>query len=107
MAVLNILAKSSKSITWDKLLNQYSNLNSPHIEIFPIPKELGFDEDCIGINVQNGYLNKEIVISELKLVIEFFASYNLKFIELYDGLEVTQDNIVIMASKLLPAPKKV
>jgi len=101
MAILNVLAKSNGTINWDDL-SRYTDLDLSHIEIFPIPKELGFDQDCIGINIHKGYSDKKIVMSELKKAIDFLAPYNLKFIELYDGVEINKDNIVAVADKLLP-----
>lgn len=104
MAILNVLAKSDSLINWEDL-NRYTDLDLSYIEIFPIPKELGFDQDCIGINIHKGYSDKGIIMSELKRAIDFFAPYNLKFIELYDGVEIHKDNIVAVVDKLLPIPK--
>ncbi|MEO6980813.1 MAG: hypothetical protein ABJA76_11295 [Mucilaginibacter sp.] len=93
MAVVNILAQSSNSINWEYLLKKFSVLNFLHIEIFPIPRELGFEQDCVGINVHNGYSDRQAVISELKQAISFFTSFELTFIELYDGAEIVSGNI--------------
>ncbi|MCO5950096.1 hypothetical protein [Mucilaginibacter flavidus] len=93
MAIVNILARSDYSINWEEVLNRYSILTFPHVEVFPIPKELGFEMDCIGINVHKGYSDSAIVISELKQAISFFTSFGLRFIELYDGIEIVPGNI--------------
>jgi len=106
MAILNVLAKSNGSINWEDLI-RYANLNLSHIEIFPIPKELGFDQDCVGINIHKGYSDKEIVMSEFKRAIDFLAPYNLKFIELYDGVEIHKDSIIAVVDKLLPIPRAI
>lgn len=102
MAFVNILAQSDSSINWDNLLNEYSYLDLSHVEIFPIPKELGFDQDCVGINVHDGYLSKEIVMSELTQATDFFINYKLKLFELYYGVEINQDNFTAVIDKLLP-----
>ena len=101
MAIFNVLAKSNGSINWDDL-SRYTDLDLSHIEIFPIPKELGFDQDCIGINIHKGYSDKVVVLEELELAIDFLMRFKLEFIELYDGVEVSQDNIVAIAEKMLP-----
>lgn len=106
MAGFNVLARSDGSINWDNLLNDYSNLNLAEVEIFPIPKELGFDQDAVGINVHNGYPDKRNVIAELKLAIDLFSLYNLKFTELYDGIEIDSNNVELIADQLLPPPDR-
>lgn len=100
MALINILAKSKASIKWVEFLDGFSVLNLSNIEVFPIPKELGFDYDCLGINVQSNYSDKQIVISELKTLVNFFGSY--KYIELYDGIEIDGNNLAAIIDKLLP-----
>jgi hypothetical protein len=104
MALINILATSPKSINWSDFLKDYGGLNIFSLEVFPIPKELGFDEDNIGISVHRGYSDRNIVISEIAHLIAFFRSdpYNLKFIELYDGIEVGPKNVIMLIDKLLP-----
>jgi hypothetical protein len=105
MALVNMIVKSTKAINWGSFLKDYSSLNFSNIEIFPIPKELGFDCDCIGVNVHQGYANKKIVIAEIERFITFFINkpYAFKFIELYDGLEVIPENVIVLIDKLLPA----
>ena len=104
MAILNVLAKSNGSINWDDL-SRYADLGLSYVEIFPIPKELGFDKDCVGINIHKGYFDKVVVLEELELAIDFLTRFNLKFIELYDGVEVLKHNIVAVAEKMLPIPR--
>lgn len=104
MALINILAKSGKTINWNVFLKDYSTLNIFDIEVFPIPKELGFDCDSVGFSIHKGYLEKEAVILEVKRLITFFqlSPYNFKFIELYDGVEVHLENVMVLISGLLP-----
>jgi len=104
MALVNILAKSNRQLNWKKLLVDYSSLNLTEIEIFPIPKELGFDQDAIGICIHHGYSNKKTVILDMESLIAFFSSenYNLKFIELYEGIEVLPENVGELIYNLLP-----
>jgi hypothetical protein len=101
MAIVNIIAQSTYSINWENILHRYSALALNHVEIFPIPQELGFEQDSIGINVHRGYPNKEVVISELKKIIDFFISFDLKFVELYYGIEISSSNIETIAERLL------
>jgi hypothetical protein len=101
MALVNILAQSSNSINWEYLLKKISVLDLSHIEIFPIPKELGFEMDCIGINVHRGYTDRRVVISELKQAINCLIPFELTFIELYDGIEIVPGNIDTIFNGLL------
>ena len=101
MALVNILAQSSNSINWEYLLKKFSALDLSHIEIFPIPKELGFEKDCIGINVHRGYTDRQVVISELKQAINCLIQFGLTFIELYDGIEIVPGNVDTIFNGLL------
>ena len=101
MAIVNILAQSSYSINWEEILDKYSILTLPHVEIFPIPKELGFEQDCIWINVHRGYSDRKVVISELKQAINCLIPFELTFIELYDGIEIVSGNIDTIFNGLL------
>ncbi|AYL97838.1 hypothetical protein [Mucilaginibacter celer] len=104
MALLNLIAKSEKGINWDHFFDRYSALNLDRIEVFPIPKELGFDVDCIGVNVHKGYTNRKTVIAQLEQIITFGSGdpYLLKFTELYDGIEIYPANASDVFGKLLP-----
>jgi len=105
MALVNILVKSTKDINWNNFIKDYSSLNISNIETFPIPKELGFDYDCIGVNIHKGYVDKEVVLNEIGRFIAFFRNepYAFKFVELYNGLEIIPENLVTLMKKLLPA----
>jgi hypothetical protein len=104
MALINLIAKSQKEINWKYFLDDYYNLEFSDIEVFPIPKDLGFAFDSIGVSVHSGYSNRKTVILELERMIVFYSSkaYNLKFIELYDGIEIHPDNASTLFDKLLP-----
>ena len=101
MALVNILAQSSSPINWEHILDRYSNLSLTHIENFPIPKELGFAQDAIGISVHQGYNNNDAVILDLKKAVDFFKSSNLALVELYDGVEIVPGNIDVVFGGLL------
>jgi len=101
MALVNILAQSSNAINWEYLLKKISALDLSYIEIFPIPRELGFEQDCVGINVHRGYSDKAIVILELKQAISSFTPFGLRFIELYNGVEIVSGNIDTIFDGLL------
>ena len=105
MALINILVKSTKTINWSGFIKDYSSLEISSIEAFPIPKELGFDCDCIGVNIHQGYVDKRLVIAEIDSFIAFFRKepYAFKFVELYNGLEITSENLIMLMEKLLPA----
>ncbi|MEO3402725.1 hypothetical protein AAFN85_02415 [Mucilaginibacter sp. CAU 1740] len=104
MALINLIAKSKKEINWGHFFGQYSALNHLYIEVFPIPKELGFNADCVGISVPKGYNNRKAVISELEQIVEFGITepYSLTFTELYDGVEISQTNASAFFDKFLP-----
>ena len=104
MALINILAKSTKSVDWTDFLKDYWSLKILNVEVFPIPKELGFDYDSIGISAHKGYTDRSAVIFDIEHLVTFFSSepYNLKFIELYDGVEVLPENAIMLIDKLLP-----
>ena len=101
MALINILAESTTEINWIKLLNYYSELNLTDIEIFPIPNELGFNKDAIGVSVHQGYTNKENVLSEIKKLMNLFISFQIRCIELYDCIEIGPNNFEGLLDKLL------
>jgi hypothetical protein len=104
MALINILAKSTKNVDWNDFLKDYWSLNVFNVEVFPIPKELGFDCDSIGINVHKGYMDRNEVISEIERLVVFFSSapHSLRFIELYDNVEVFPENAITLIDRLLP-----
>ena len=105
MAIVNILGKSERSINWKAFLRDYNTLNidTQHIEIFPIPKELGFDEDSVAINVHANYTDVKTILFQLKQIVFFFQiePYSLKFIELYDGVEINPVNAHALLERLI------
>jgi len=102
MAVINIIAKSEKAIYWDDFLDKFSKLSLTDIEIFPIPKELGFEQDSIGVSVLSRYSNRENVISEMKILFKILNQTGLKCFELYDGIEINESIYITIIKKLLP-----
>ena len=101
MAIVNILAKSNSLVEWVDLLNDFDGLDLSYVEIFPIPKELGFDSDALGINVQRRNLDREIALTELKKVFDYCESRNFALTELYDGMELKKENFEGIIRKFL------
>jgi len=101
MAGINILGKNAKKIIWNDFLEGYSKLNLTSIEVFPIPQELGFKEDCIGACVHSDYNDKTEVLNQLKVLVDFLLKRQFKMTELYDGMEISTDNVIPICDKLL------
>jgi hypothetical protein len=92
MAALNILAVSDKEIHWSKLLNEIQVFNLIQIEMFPIPKQLGFNLDSIGICLPSGFDDREDAVMELLKLSHFLNDHNFELTELYNGTKVTKEN---------------
>jgi len=101
MAIINILAQSNGSVDWEDILDKYSRLSLSNVEVFPIPKQLGFEQDAIGINVHRGFDSKQAVISNLKKVVDLLMSINFTLIELYDGVRIVPGNMDVLFNGLL------
>jgi hypothetical protein len=102
MALINVLANNQKDIDWRNISDHYSKLGLTLVEIFPIPKELGFENDHIGICVHRGYSNRKAIIKELESATKFFLSRGFKMLELYNGSEIFLDNAISIFENLLP-----
>jgi hypothetical protein len=101
MALINILAQSNDAADWENILDKYSRLSLSYVEVFPIPKQLGFGQDAIGINVHHGYDSKHAVISDLKKVVDLLMSLNFTLTELYDGVMIVPGNMDALFNGLL------
>lgn len=104
MALINIIANNTKSINWQSFYHDYKLLELININLFPIPKELGFESDSVGISVHANYTDKAEVIQELKKLLVFFERepYDFKFSELYHGVEISSSNVEKECNDLLP-----
>ncbi|QEC78476.1 hypothetical protein [Mucilaginibacter ginsenosidivorax] len=100
MAIINILAKSKKA-DWGKIASEVSDMALSIVQVFPIPKELGFDDDALAVNVHRGFSDKKTALAELDLLIQYLTRHNFTIIELYDGIEITSNNISQIIEPLL------
>jgi hypothetical protein len=100
MAIVNILAKRKKA-DWSKITSDVTGMGLSTIQVFPIPNELGFDDDVLAINVHRGFSDKKIVLSELNLLIQYLTIHNFTIIELYDGVEISSNNMLQIIEPLL------
>lgn len=104
MALINIISNGTQAINWELLYADYKRLELLNVELFPIPKELGFDHDSVGICIHKNYSDKDKVIKELKELILLLEkeSYKLKFYELYNSVEISSFNVENVLNPLLP-----
>jgi hypothetical protein len=102
MALISILAKSPTTLDWESLFLGIENLYLDEVEIFPIPADLGFDEDAFGISVSKKFKNKNNVITEIQNLAELFTLNGFKMFELYTGTTITGENLPGILSRLLP-----
>lgn len=100
MAIINILAKNKKA-DWGKITGDITGMGLNIVQFFPIPGELGFDDDALAINVQRGFSNKKTVLAELNLLIQYLIIHNFTITELYDGVEVNSNNLSQIIEPLL------
>lgn len=100
MAVINILAKSKKA-DWVKIASDVSDMGLSIVQVFPVPRELGFDDDALAVNVHRGFSDKKTVLTELNLLIQYLTIHNFIIIELYDGVEITSNNLLQIIEPLL------
>jgi hypothetical protein len=93
MALITIIAKGNPNIEWNKLYLDVAAINTDSdIEIFPIPRESGFDNDAIGITVPSNYENKVALFDSLDTLIKILCKSNLAVTDLYSGNEITTNN---------------
>lgn len=99
-----MLVKSTEDIDWDSFLEYYSGLDLLSIEVFPIPKELGFEYDGLGVSVHRGHADKKNVMDEIMRFVKVFESepYSFKFTELYNGNSVSSQTVASTIDGLLP-----
>jgi hypothetical protein len=100
MARINILAQSKKA-DWGKISSDFTDMHLTVVEIFPIPNELGFDDDALAINVHKGFGDKKKAVSELTVLIQYLFKNNFTVTELYDGIEINSSNIQATVEPLL------
>jgi hypothetical protein len=93
MARVNIIAYAEKPWDWDSLYENIISLKLEEIEIFPIPRELGFEQDGLGILVHKNFSGKETVLRELNSLLVLFKSHHITMTELYDAIILSEMNI--------------
>lgn len=93
MSLITIIAKNSNEIRWANLLYQIEGLSISGIEVFPIPKELGFEESAIGIAVPSNYESKQNIIDGMSKLVKLLTTMSFEITELYNGELINYDNI--------------
>lgn len=101
MARVNIIAYAEKPLDWNSLYENIIGLSLTEIEIFPIPKDLGFDQDGLDVLIHKNFSDKQIVLHELQALLALFKSYHISMTELYDGVILSEMNIEKTISALL------
>lgn len=105
MSVVTILARTKQNIDWKNLNQKIKKFDFSNVEVFPIIKNLKFEENGFGIALPNNYTSKEVALSELQTLVEFFNSLGFEVIELYNGEQITKNNIRKILSWMLPDGK--
>jgi hypothetical protein len=101
MAALNILAVTDKEINWSKFDYEVQELNIEQFELFPIPKQTGFNLDAIGICLPSDFNDRECALTEFLKVSYFFKERNFELTELYNGTNITNENARELFLKML------
>ena len=101
MSVITILAKSPHIIGWESLSSGIVSLGISKIEVFPIPVELGFDQNALGITAHRNYGNSEVLLSEMQKLIKYLISMNFELTELYSCKLLNEQNSGDIISSLL------
>ena len=99
MSLVTIISRSKNKVDWSELIQQLSGLPTSLVEYFPIPKELGFREDALGLSVAKNDFRLE-VFQEIKLIVTFLNSKGFQSTELYTGILVTDDSLKNILTKL-------
>ena len=99
MSLITIIAKGPHDIDWEKVFPSIKELELNELEIFPIPSELGFEFDAIGIAAPSNYGNKEKLVMQLRHLVELLCSMQFKLTELYNGVLIDNGSL---GSILLP-----
>lgn len=102
MSLITIIAKSSVPVSWRQLFDEIGKMNLNTIELFPIPKELNFETDALGIAVQNNYVDKKDVAEQLNKLCEFLIGKGFELNELYNGAQINKQNIEQAILTFLP-----
>jgi hypothetical protein len=86
-------------LDWQELFLKIRELQLTELEIFPIPAELGFNQDAIGIAVSQRYETKEKVLVQLEKINNLLEPMDIELRELYNGelMEETSMKRIVMA----------
>jgi hypothetical protein len=101
MALLNIIAKASVDIDWGNLYFKIDGVDTQGIELFPIPKAIGFEHDAVGIAINSNYDNKVDLFQRLIAVCRLLKMEKFELFELYNGEEITDNNLESIYNSLL------
>lgn len=99
MSLITILAKSPHIIGWESISSEIASLGLSEIEVFPIPMELGFEQNALGVSVHRKFKNKEALLTEMYKLFKYLISMDFELTELYSGKLVNEQN---MRSIVLP-----
>jgi hypothetical protein len=102
MALILVLAKSPQIIDWKSLLFKIESMNIKEVEVFPIPRELGFENDALGLAVTSNFESKENVLLEISKLITLLISMSFELTELYNGELIDEQNLREILLPLLP-----
>lgn len=101
MSLITILAKSKRRLDWQKLFLQIRELQLNELEIFPIPVELGFEQDAIGIAVSQRYTNSGDVVVQLRRINVLLTSMDIELRALYNGEMIADQSMERIVLALL------
>ena len=102
MALILVLAQSPQIIDWKSLLFKIESMNIKEVEVFPIPRELGFENDALGLAVTSNFESKENVLLEISKLITLLISMSFELTELYNGELIDEQNLREILLPLLP-----
>lgn len=101
MSLISILAKTPTVIDWKEIAKVFLAMNLKEVEVFPIPIELGFSENAIGITVHRNFSSLGNVNSEIEKILTFLSKRRFVLFELYDGEKIDLNNFERIISPIL------
>lgn len=94
MSLITIIARSPYILSWEVLFLDIQQLELTELEVFPIPLELGFEQNAVGIAVPSVYQSKENVVLQLRKVTELLRAMDFELSELYNGALIINEEDV-------------
>ncbi len=93
MAVIDIIGIANAKIEWVEVHKKVNDESFSIIEIFPVPKKLGFENDAIGILVNSiKGKNATEASKEIKKIVSILKN-DFYFTELYNGRIINDSSI--------------